>query len=177
MRVIRSSSEDEKKDAVDLLHSNRSLQESSSALHSPVSHRDVKDAAFHIQLGRPFILDVKGEQVELVFTAWVSEAFYFSHGWQEADENYLFLVLRVQARNMGRRLVQLEIMDKSIVLVDRGYEYVRVTHPCFGLRPEEAGTGYAVFEILSGVKPVKITWNDQGRNFIIHLRSQAENVR
>lgn len=87
--MMRSNSEDERKDAVDLLHSNRSFQESSSALHSPMSRRYMKNAAFHIQLGRPFILDVKSEQVELVFTAWISEAFYCGRGWREADVNYL----------------------------------------------------------------------------------------
>jgi len=62
-------------------------------------------------------------------------------------------------------------MDRSEVLVDRGYIYERITHPSFGLRPEEVAVDYAVYEILATVKPVEVTWSDAMRDFLLDLRS------
>lgn len=62
-------------------------------------------------------------------------------------------------------------MDRSEVLVDKGYVYERITHPYFGLRPEDSAVDYAVFEILASVKPVEVTWRDATREFLLDLRS------
>jgi len=123
-----------------------------------------------IPLDGPSVLEIEGERVELTLRAWLSKAHYFSYGRREADENYRFLVFQVRGRNLGRRLVSVRIMDNAEVLVDRGYIYRIATQPCFALRPEEVGVDYAVFEILSTVKPVEVTWEDEGQHFVIDLR-------
>jgi len=68
-------------------------------------------------------------------------------------------------------LVTVQLMDRSEVLVDKGYLYECITHPYFGLRPEDTAIDYAVFEILSAVKPIEVTWKDLTREFLIDLRS------
>jgi hypothetical protein len=133
------------------------------------SRKATRDVTFQIPLGKPFILTVEDEPIELQVNACLSKAHYFDYGLKNADEHYRFLVLRVRAYNLGRRLVSVELMDRSEVLVDKGYVYERITHPCFALRPEEFRVDYAVFEILSTVKPVLVTWNDRERNFLIDL--------
>ena len=55
--------------------------------------------------------------------------------------------------------------------MDKGYVYERITHPSFGLRPEDSAVDYAVFEILASVKPVEVTWRDATREFLLDLRS------
>lgn len=38
------------------------------------------------------------------------------------------------------------------------------------LRPEESAVDYAVFEILSTVKPLEVTWKNLERDLLIDLR-------
>jgi hypothetical protein len=124
----------------------------------------------NIPLGKAFILTVKDEPIELQVNACVSKAHYFDYGLRNADEHYHFLVFTVRGRNLGRRLVTVELMDQSEVVVDKGYVYGRITHPSYALRPEESKVDYAVFEILSTVKPIELSWTAQGRDFLIDLR-------
>jgi hypothetical protein len=124
-----------------------------------------------IPLGELFLLTVQGEPIELHINACLTKAHYFAYGLRSADEQYRFLVLKVRGHNVGRRLITVEIMDRSEVLVDKGYVYERITHPCFALRPEESAVDYAVFEILSTVKPVKVTWKSLEQDFLIDLRN------
>lgn len=140
-----------------------------TAVGRPQFRKVTRNLTFQIPLAKPFILTIEDEPVELQVNACLSKAHYFDYGLKNADENYRFLVLRVRAYNLGRRLVHVELMDRSEVLVDKGYVYERITHPCFALRPEEFRVDHAVFEILSTVKPVEVTWNDRGRNFLIDL--------
>jgi len=124
-----------------------------------------------IPLGEPFLLEVEDQPIELHINACLTKAHYFDYGLRNADDHYRFLVFKVRGRNLGRRLVSVVLMDRSEVLVDKGYIYERITHPSFGLRPEEAATDYAVFEILATVKPVEVTWSDRTREFLLDLRS------
>ena len=135
----------------------------------PQFRKVTRNVTLQIPLGKPFILTVEDEPIELQVNACLSKAHYFDYGLTNADEHYRFLVIRVRAHNLGRRLVSVELMDRSEVLVDKGYVYERITHPCFALRPEEFRVDYAVFEILSTVKPMQVTWNDRERNFLIDL--------
>ncbi len=123
-----------------------------------------------VRLEVPFILEVNDEPVELTYTGWLSRSHYFSYGWKRADEGYQFLVLRVQGRNIGRRVVSVGIMERAEVLVDIGYIYKIGANPEFGLRPGEARSDYATFEILSTVKPLRVSWHERGRHFILDLR-------
>jgi len=139
----------------------------------------VRDAPSNVTGGTPiriplndiFILPVKDQPIELQITACLSRAHYFDYGLRNADEHYRFLVFKVRGHNVGRRMVPIELMDRSEVLVDKGYVYERVTHPSFALRPEEFAVDYAVFEILSTVKPIEVTWRDLARYFLIDLRA------
>ena len=124
-----------------------------------------------IPLGELFLLTVQGEPIELQINACLSRAHYFSYGLRSADEHYRFLVFKVRGRNVGR-LVTVELMDRAEVLVDKGYIYERVTHPSFALRPEESAVDYAVFEILSTVKPVEVTWKGLEGDFLMDLRNE-----
>ena len=133
------------------------------------SNKVTRNVTIEIRLGKPFILTIEDEPIELQVNACLSKAHYFDYGLTNADEHYRFLVIRVRAHNLGHRLVSVKLMDRSEVLVDKGYVYERITHPCFALRPEEFRVDYAVFEILSTVKPIQVTWNDRNRNFLIDL--------
>jgi len=124
-----------------------------------------------IPLGDLFTLAVEDQPIELQICACLTKAHYFDYGLRNADEHYRFLVFKVRGHNLGRRLVTVELMDRSEVLVDKGYVYERVTHPSFALRPEEFAVDYAVFEILSTVKPIEVTWRDLRRDFLIDLRA------
>jgi len=128
-----------------------------------------RNVTIEIPLGKPFILTIEDEPIELQINACLSKAHYFDYGLTNADEHYRFLVIRVRAHNLGHRLVSVKLMDRSEVLVDKGYVYERITHPCFALRPEEYRVDYAAFEILDTVKPIQVTWNDRNRNFLIDL--------
>jgi len=125
-----------------------------------------------IPLGELFTLTFQGEPIELQINACLSRAHYFLYGLRNADEHYRFLVFKIRGRNVGRRLVTVELMDRAEVLVDKGYIYERLTHPCFALRPEESAVDYAVFEILSTVKPIEVTWRGLDCTFLIDLRSE-----
>ena len=126
---------------------------------------------FRIPLGELFILTVEDQPIELKISACLSRAHYFDYGFTRADEHYRFLILKVRGHNLGCRLVTVELMDRSEVLVDKGYVYENVTHPSFALRPEEFAVDYAVFEILSTVNPVEVTWRGRARDFLIDLRA------
>jgi len=123
-----------------------------------------------IPLGELFLLTVQDEPIEFQINACLSRAHYFAYGLRSADEHYRFLVFKVRGHNVGRRLVTVELMDRAEVLVDKSYVYESITHPCFALRPEESAFDYAVFEILSTVKPVEVTWKSLERDFCINLR-------
>ena len=126
--------------------------------------------ALRIPLGKSFILTVEDQPIELQISACLTKAHYFDYGLRDADDGYRFLVFKVRGHNLGRRLVSVELMDRSEVLVDKGYVYEKITHPFFALRPEEFAVDHAVFEILSTVKPVEVTWRDHERDFLIDLR-------
>ena len=115
-----------------------------------------------IPLGELFLLTVQDEPIELQINACLSKAHYFAYGLKSADEHYRFLVFKVRGHNVGRRLVTVELMDRSEVLVDKGYIYERITHPCFAVRPGGSAVDYAVFEILSTVKALEVTWKNLG---------------
>jgi hypothetical protein len=123
-----------------------------------------------IPIGKSFILTVEDQPIELQISACLTKAHYFDYGLRNADDHYQFLVFKVRGHNLGRRLVSVELMDQSEVLVDKGYVYGRVTYPVFAVRPEEFAVDYAVFEILSSVHPVEVTWKDRRRDFLIDLR-------
>ena len=114
---------------------------------------------------------VEDQPIELQINACLSKAHYFDYGLRNADDRYRFLIFKVRGRNSGRRLVTVQLMDRSEVLVDKGYLYECITHPYFGLRPEDTAIDYAVFEILTAVKPIEVTWKDLTREFLIDLRS------
>jgi len=135
-----------------------------------VSSVHVVGMPLRIPLGELFFLTVQDEPIELQINVCLSRAHYFAYGLRSADEHYRFLVFKVRGHNVGRRLVTVELMDRSEVLVDKGYVYERITHPCFALRPEESAVDYAIFEILSTVKPVEVTWKTLERDFVIDLR-------
>ena len=130
----------------------------------------IRKAPLRIPLGDLFILTVEDQPIELKISACLSRAHYFDYGLRNADENYRFLIFKVRGHNLGRRLVTVELMDRAEVLVDKGYVYEREAHPFFALRPEEFAVDYAVFQILSTVKPVEVSWRDLAREFLIDLR-------
>jgi len=111
------------------------------------------------------------QPIELQINACLTKAHYFDYGLRNADDRYRFLVFKVRGRNLGCRLASVVLMDRSEVLVDKGYVYERITNPSFGLRPEDSAVDYAVFEILASVKPVEVTWRDSTREFLLDLRS------
>ena len=111
-----------------------------------------------IRIGQPFILKEGAEKipVEITFaSAWFTEAYEYN----KAEKGYKFLVLEIQAKNLGMKKTDCFNTTRWEVTVDKGYIYdgycdlFLVT-----VRPGETKTGSVFFEILATTSPLEVRY-------------------
>ena len=112
-----------------------------------------------IRMGQPFILKEGTEKIPVEIT-FISAWFTTTHEHWEAEKGYKFLVLEIQAKNLGMKKTDCFSTMRWEVTVDKGYIYERKFCNLFmaSIRPEETKTGYVFFEILATTTPLEVRY-------------------
>lgn len=94
---------------------------------------------------------------------------------EEPKENYKFVIITVEGKNMGKRRDTLGYLGSTQnfeIEVDKGYFYSTIlgaSHLVFDLLPEESKEDELVFEIPKDTKPTKLHCNIEGKKFTVIL--------
>jgi len=118
----------------------------------------------------------EGIPVEIVF---VSVWFTLTHEYYKAVEGNKFLVLMIQAKNIGTEETECFSTARWEVTVDKGQVYPERSCNLSAtmVRPEETKTGYVFFEISTTTSPSEVRYYDDNSandpTFTLVLRGES----